>query len=777
MANPSAWNAGWNIGAQIAQERRAQKQGRANELWEDKRDQFKTNVANLAAKYPTLLGPKGEDTPESLKVKYALNQAELAKDEFESPPKGPGAIERLERLLYLTKTGKPQAPIAQAAASAAPAVAGAAPPATAPLQSGTVPQAPSPGSSTPRTMAVPNPKGLVEAGNIPIDNRPVVRNPDGTESTEYSVSFGDAKGREVLVPTVVNGRFLTPDGKKPQPGSPEEKAMFQAAWQRYLQTGQNLGKFDSAEDADAYAQALHNRGNGSQPPVASPAGTSGTPTIVPPKIEPGAASAPSAAQPGGTKKPTLTPRQLKQQAQASQRAQQESEQLLAGGALSPGQQATGTAQATEAGKLASVRADMEAFMSLRPDATAEEQQTYLNDLIQKYFGTTARGSWTTISGKINGQPITLRYDKNTNRTTYQTGETVSEEDLSNFVQDVKTTEVDRERAEYDTAVKSGYKGSFLQYKTEQAAKGRAAVPKPQTAQQQFTAIREKQIKGEPLTADDAAFLQAEQDWINLSITQPKEAGYQALAWSRIVQAEVPGQPGEMQYVPAGVAYKGQMRGPSSVSHLMTIYYTTGKGGQDLLRFNTATHHLQLMAKLADALNNGNIPLINQLSNEWATATGSAAPTNFNGIRDAVAGELSRLYTGVGATQQEIANIESGVSNVQSPEQLAGIISTDLATMQGKIQASAEQYMMGTEGQPAFPEDIVPPPPAAPVPTPAAPAATPGGLKQQAQPGNRAPARSKGTVSVAEAMKKPKYKNMTKDQVRQAITNAGYTPVE
>ena len=184
-----------------------------------------------------------------------------------------------------------------------------------------------------------------------------------------------------------------------------------------------------------------------------------------------------------------------------------------------------------------------------------------------------------------------------------------------------------------------------------------------------------------------------------------------------------------------------------------------------------------MAKLADALNNGNIPLINQLSNEWATATGSAAPTNFNGIRDAVAGELSRLYTGVGATQQEIANIESGVSNVQSPEQLAGIISTDLATMQGKIQASAEQYMMGTEGQPAFPEDIVPPPPAAPVPTPAAPAATPGGLKQQAQPGNRAPARSKGTVSVAEAMKKPKYKNMTKDQVRQAITNAGYTPVE
>jgi len=36
--------------------------------------------------------------------------------------------------------------------------------------------------------------------------------------------------------------------------------MFKRAWQHYLDTGENLGKFDNADDADAYATILHNRG-------------------------------------------------------------------------------------------------------------------------------------------------------------------------------------------------------------------------------------------------------------------------------------------------------------------------------------------------------------------------------------------------------------------------------------------------------------------------------------------------------------------------------------
>ena len=100
--------------------------------------------------------------------------------------------------------------------------------------------------------------GLVEAGNLELNGRPLVQNDDGTHSSEYSVSFGTDKG-ETLVPTVVNGRFLTPDGKKPQEGSQAEKDMIKAAEEHYNRTGEHLGIFDTPEHADTYANAVHSR--------------------------------------------------------------------------------------------------------------------------------------------------------------------------------------------------------------------------------------------------------------------------------------------------------------------------------------------------------------------------------------------------------------------------------------------------------------------------------------------------------------------------------------
>lgn len=117
---------------------------------------------------------------------------------------------------------------------------------------------------TSKTMVVQNPKGLSEPGNLDITNRPAVKNADGTHSTEYSTSF-NVGGKEVLVPTIVNGKFLTPDGKKPAEGSAAEKTMLKAALQHYKDTGEHLGKFNDAKSADAYASQLHNRGE--KPPT------------------------------------------------------------------------------------------------------------------------------------------------------------------------------------------------------------------------------------------------------------------------------------------------------------------------------------------------------------------------------------------------------------------------------------------------------------------------------------------------------------------------------
>lgn len=95
------------------------------------------------------------------------------------------------------------------------------------------------------TMAVPNPAGLRERGNIKINDRPVV--PNGRDSsTILSMSIGTDKG-EVLIPMVSDGA----DGKPPHIMSDPEARAY------YAKTGQHLGIFDTPAHATQYANALH----------------------------------------------------------------------------------------------------------------------------------------------------------------------------------------------------------------------------------------------------------------------------------------------------------------------------------------------------------------------------------------------------------------------------------------------------------------------------------------------------------------------------------------
>ena len=80
-------------------------------------------------------------------------------------------------------------------------------------------------------------------GNIDLYNRPKVVNEDGSISTVRSMSFQDEDGKEVLIPTVVNGKIVSDD----------------EAIKHYYKTGEYLGKFNTVDEANKYAEELHSQ--------------------------------------------------------------------------------------------------------------------------------------------------------------------------------------------------------------------------------------------------------------------------------------------------------------------------------------------------------------------------------------------------------------------------------------------------------------------------------------------------------------------------------------
>lgn len=87
--------------------------------------------------------------------------------------------------------------------------------------------------------------GMVEAGNIDLTKRKVLNNPDGSISTESSITITEKgkDGKEIAVnlPTVIDGKRM----------SDKDAVAY------YKRTGEHLGKFASIKEAESAAQNTH----------------------------------------------------------------------------------------------------------------------------------------------------------------------------------------------------------------------------------------------------------------------------------------------------------------------------------------------------------------------------------------------------------------------------------------------------------------------------------------------------------------------------------------
>jgi hypothetical protein len=131
---------------------------------------------------------------------------------------------------------------------------------------------------------------------------------------------------------------------------------------------------------------------------------------------------------------------------------------------------------------------------------------------------------------------------------------------------------------------------------------------------------------------------------------------------------------------------------------------SGEDHKAVLAFNTASGHLSQLQDAIDALNNNDITVLNKIANKYGVATGQSAPVVFDAIRNAVAGELGKVFKGQ-VTDSEVEHIGSTLGNDLSPQALSGVVKADANLMMSKLSAVHDSYygLVGEHPYVLFPE--------------------------------------------------------------------------
>lgn len=124
-------------------------------------------------------------------------------------------------------------------------------------------------------------------------------------------------------------------------------------------------------------------------------------------------------------------------------------------------------------------------------------------------------------------------------------------------------------------------------------------------------------------------------------------------------------------------------------------FATGKQGNTVRSFNVALSHLDTLDKLSEALNNGDVKLINKLSNEYASQTGGTAPGNFDAAKKIVGDEIVKAIVGSGGGVTDREEAAKTISSANSPAQLQGVIRTYKELMMGQIKGLQKQHEAAT----------------------------------------------------------------------------------
>jgi hypothetical protein len=130
-------------------------------------------------------------------------------------------------------------------------------------------------------------------------------------------------------------------------------------------------------------------------------------------------------------------------------------------------------------------------------------------------------------------------------------------------------------------------------------------------------------------------------------------------------------------------------------------YTTGTQGQQINALNTAIGHLDQLIPIAEKLNNGSFVPGNEVMNRLSSMFGSQQVTNFETLKDALAGEVASVLSKGAATVSGIQAEKEKIKGASSPQQLAGYVKTLIPLLGSKLSALDYQYHQAMGPDDAF----------------------------------------------------------------------------
>lgn len=137
-------------------------------------------------------------------------------------------------------------------------------------------------------------------------------------------------------------------------------------------------------------------------------------------------------------------------------------------------------------------------------------------------------------------------------------------------------------------------------------------------------------------------------------------------------------------------------------------FAAGPLGATTRSLGVGVAHLEVLQGLGEALQNGDVQMVNAAKQEWAKQFGGAAPVSFDAAKAIVADEIAKGVIGGQNAQSDREALAASVQRASSPEQLKGVVTTFEQLMGGQLGGLRQQYQSVNPGATDFDERFLAP---------------------------------------------------------------------